>query len=182
MKSLELREHQLTGIRGQVGGDAHHRRVRPVGRRECVVAEDLSVRGQLPGELRVVVLFPRMEPNVLEQQHLAGLQPADRGLRDRTHAVGGERHLAPQMLGELARDRAQRQGRVRTGGAPQMGHDDRHRPAVHQIAQGRDGGLDARRVGDGAVSDRHIEVLAHEDPLSVDVDGLDRCFQSRAAM
>ena len=49
----------------------------PVGCSECVVDIDVTVGGELLGELGVVGLFIRIEPAVLEQKDLTGLEGLD---------------------------------------------------------------------------------------------------------
>ena len=48
-----------------------------MGRPESVVDVDVAVRRQRLGVLVVVCLFLRMEAQVLEHQHLAGLEASD---------------------------------------------------------------------------------------------------------
>src|SRR5437879_669951 len=123
-----------------------------------------------------------MEPHVLQEQHLARLQPRDRGLGLRADAVRDEGHLAPEMCRELASDRSKRKLRVRTGGASKVRHDDHRGSAMHEIPQRRYRGLDAGVVRDLAVGHRDVEVFADENPLARDVDRCDRELPSRAAM
>ena len=55
-------------------------------RPERVVDVDVAVRGERLGERRVVLLLLDVEAEVLEQQHLAGAEPADGVLGARRRA------------------------------------------------------------------------------------------------
>src|SRR5438128_3141566 len=101
-----------------------------------------------------------MEPYVLQEQHLARLQPRDRGLRLRADAVRDERDLAPEMGRELASDRSKRKVGVGAGGASKVRHHDYRGSAMHEVAQRWYGGLDAGVVRDLAVGHRDVEVFA----------------------
>ena len=88
-----LLQQQAGGRLRQELRDRLDRGVRPVARSERVVHVHVGRRGQLPGELGVVLLFFGMEPQVLEQHHLAALLRAFHGrLRRRADAVLGELH------------------------------------------------------------------------------------------
>jgi hypothetical protein len=95
VESVQLRGHQLAGVRGQIVRDPYDGCVRAVGRRERVIDVQIAVGGELARELRVVLLFLGMEPHVLQQKHLPDLKAADGRLCHRTHAIRRERHLAP---------------------------------------------------------------------------------------
>ncbi len=181
MQRIELGEHELASVSREVVGHAYHGSVGAMGRGEGVVDVDLAKRRELSRELGVVLLLLGMEADVLEQQHLARLQPAHSGLGDRPDAVGYERDVAPQVLGELAGDGPKRQRRVRSRGPAEVRHHDDEGAPVHQVPKGGDGGANARVVRDLAVCHRNVEVLTHEDAPAGDVDGRDGSFQSRAA-
>ncbi len=101
---LDLALHQQPGVGRQELGDADRRGVRPVRRPERVVDVDVRVGGEGRGEGRVVLLLLGVEAQVLEEQDLAGSQPLDRVLRADPERVAGDRHVAPQQLGQaLAR-------------------------------------------------------------------------------
>ena len=54
--------------------------VGPVGGTEGIKDEDVRQGGQLPGEVRVVLLLLDAEPEILHQHGLAGLQGGALGL------------------------------------------------------------------------------------------------------
>ena len=149
---------------------------------EGVVDEHLAQRCQLGGELRVVGLVLGMKAHVLQEQDMAGLQTGGGRACRLTDAIHCKLHLAPQLLRKRGRHRPQRKRGVDTLWASEVGHHDDHGAPLGEMLQGWDRRLDARVVGDGAVGERHVQVLAHENPFAGDVDVRNRCFQSRAAM
>ena len=80
-----------------------------MGRPEGVVDVDVGVGGERLGELRVVLLLLGVEPEVLEEQHLAGPHPLDRVLGADAQGVAGDGHVPPEQLGQALADRPQPQ-------------------------------------------------------------------------
>ena len=74
---------------------------------ERVVHVDVGVRGERRREGRVVGLLLGVEPQVLEQEDLAGPHPLERVLRAEAERVAGDRHVPPQQLGQALADRPQ---------------------------------------------------------------------------
>ena len=170
----ELREHrdlalhQQPGVGRQELGDPDGRGVGAVGRPEGVVDVDVRVRRQLLGELRVVLLLLGVEAQVLEEEELARPESLDRILGADAQRVAGHRDVAPEQLGQTLRRRAAGGGRPgpcrRAGRGGSRGR--RARPAPRRWTDRRQGGPDARVVGDLAVLERDVEVDADEDTLA----------------
>ena len=100
-ESGQLALHEQAGRRRlQVASDRGNRRVGPVRRGEGVIDVAVGELGELPGETIVVLLLFRMEPKVLQEEQLTGLEGL--GLRERlgSHAVRGQRHGALEQIGE----------------------------------------------------------------------------------
>ena len=117
----------------------------------------------------VVLLLALVDAAVLEQHHLAGPH------LDAAHPVVLERHLAPEQLAQALRHRRERilgPELAFLRAAEMGGHHDRG-PLLEREADARDGGANARVVGDAAgVVQRHVEVCADEDPLVPQVEVL----------
>ena len=131
---LDLALHQQPGVGRQELGDADRRGVRPVRRPERVVDVDVGVRRERRGEGRVVRLLLGVEAQVLEQQHLARPEALDRVLRPDPERVAGDRHVAPQELGQALADRPQAEAVLDLAvGPPEVaGEDDRRARAEEQ--------------------------------------------------
>ena len=103
---------QEPGVAGQQVRDALGGGVGAVGGAEGVVDVEVGERGERLGELRVVLGLARLEADVLEQQHVAGLEPVghrlDLGADDRRRQL----HLGAEQLAEPLADRRHRERRV----------------------------------------------------------------------
>ena len=127
--------------------------------------------GQLPGQRAALGLvlagLAGVEADVLQQQHAAGGQPLDRGLRP--VIVLHERHVGAEQGAEARGDRGEGvpavvRARLRPA---QVGGDDGPRPRVTQLLQRGHGGADAAVVGDRRAVQRHVEVGTHEHAPSL---------------
>ena len=78
----------------------------------------------------VVGLLLGVEAEVLEQEHLAGSHALDRVLRPDAERVAGDRHVAPDQLGQALADRPQPEPVLDLAlGPPEVaGEDDLARP------------------------------------------------------
>ena len=74
-----------------------------MGGAEGVVDVDVGVDGERLGELRVVLLLLGVEAEVLEQDHLAGLEPRDGVLGADAERVAGHGHGPAEQLPTAAR-------------------------------------------------------------------------------
>src|SRR5712692_7512451 len=123
-----------------------------------------------------------MEAEVFEQQHLAGLQPVHRRHRGLAHAVLGELDFTADAMRQVCGHRPQRQVWLAVLGTAEVRHHDDSGAALRQVLKSRRGRSHAGVVRDAPVRQRDVQILAHEDALARDVDGRDRCFQSRSDM
>ncbi len=142
--------------------------------RKTVVHVDIAERGQFACERRVVFLLAGMEPGVLQEQNLTGLEPVDCGLGGLADAVVREGNLSADCIGDLAGKRCQRFFRVAAFRPAKMGDEDHLAALAGDLVDGRRHAGDARPVGDLAVLHRGIEVDAQKDALAVDVDVVER--------
>ncbi len=177
VERLQLGAHRLARVGRQQPRHALGRGVGPVGGGEGVVDVDVAELGQLLGEGRVVLLLALVVAQVLQQQHAAGLQRLDRGLGVGTHAVVGERDVLAEQLGQRLDHRLQAHLRHAAALGPVEVGDEHHLGALAgQLADGRQGGAQARVVGDVALaaglSHRDVEVDADERRLAGEVAGL----------
>ena len=137
---------------------------------ERVVHVDVGERRQRRGKRRVVPGLPRLVADVLQHQDLSrrkrlGL-PRDVGADDRR----GHRHRCREQLAEVVGDRRQRQLRLAVLGTTQVGYEDQARPAVAQLAQGRQRRPHARVIGDPTIGiERDVEVDPYQHPLAAEI-------------
>ena len=88
--------------------------------------------------------------------------------------VAGDRHVPAEELRQPLRDGPQAEAVLDLAVGPaEVAREDDPRAVGEQVVDGRDGGADARVVGDLAVLERDVEVDADEDALAGDVDVAD---------
>ena len=117
-----------------------------------------------------------MEPQVLEQEHVARGHVADRGPSAVVDAVpAGERDRAAQDLCEPYRGRGERERLLVTlaTGAAQVTHEHDLAATLEDRLDGRDGRPDPGVVGDRPVLQRNVEVHADQDGAFTRVEGVD---------
>ncbi len=155
---------------GHVGG------VRPMRRGEGVVDVDVAEGGEPLAQLLVVLLLPRLEAHVLEEQDVPG-HHRGYGHRSRlAHAILRERDRPSEQPGQARRDRSQAHLRdpfpLR---AAKVGDQDRLRAPLDRQADRGKRRLEPRVVRHvpGLVH-RHVEVDADERPLAGQVQLVDR--------
>ena len=130
---------------------------------ERVVHVRVGELGQPARERRVVRFFGRIEPEVLQQDHLVGGELARRRLRQ-------ARDRSFEELGETRARRCQAQIVAHlTLRAAEVRREHQRGAALEQLAERGQRGADARVVGDDAVRQRDVEVHADEDPPPGDV-------------
>src|SRR5262249_14305481 len=159
---LELVLHGAAGIGRQPVSDALDRGVGAVRRREGVVDEDVAERGQLRDEGGIVAFLARVEAGVLQAQDVARLHGIHRGRRPFADAILRERD---RPLEDVRDHRRERLGRLWRGGpfrASERGEQDHLAALVGNLPDGGSHALDAGRIRDLAVLDRHVEIDAHE--------------------
>ncbi len=151
-------------------------RVRAVHGAERVVDVDVAELGELLREAVVVLLFFRVEAEVLEQADLAGAQIEDDLLRRVADAVVRHVHFDAEEL----RERAPHGSSENSGSwpflrPPEVAREDHARAALDRVLDGRERLADARVVGDRCPSvQRDVEVDAEEDALVLDRQISDR--------
>ena len=153
--------------------DALDRRVGAMGRAERVVDVQLGQGGQLLRELRVVLFFLRMKPEILEQHHTAAavMGGIDRGFRGLPDAVGRKRHRPTQERRGACGDRFQAVLRIHLPLRASQVRGEHHRcPVIERVANRRERRADTRVVGHLAILERHVEVDAHEHAPTLQIE------------
>ena len=155
-------------------GERGHGGVGPVHRAERVVDVVVGEIGEAHRERAIVRLLPRVEAEVLEQDHPAGFEREslarllDLGTEDavRRHVL----HHASEQLRQQFGDRAEAQGFVHPAMWPtevRRGHD--RRAPLEELGERRHARSDPGVVGDHAVGERDVQIQADEDAPSRDV-------------
>src|SRR5699024_3191791 len=152
--------------RGQVVGHALGGGVGPVGGTEGIKDEDVRQGGQLPGEVRVVLLLLDAEPEILHQHGLAGLQGGALGLGVRAQDILGQGNGQAQQLFQVVPGGEEREFLLPLSvGTAHVGEEDDRGIVLQQIANGGQGGDNAGVVVDdprGFVVG-NVEVTAQEN-------------------
>ena len=154
---------QQARVGRQPVGDPLGRRVGPVRGPEGVVDVEVGELGQIIGEAGVVALLPRLEAGVLEQQHRSGAELGGRGGDLGADDGRRELDLGTEQLAEPPRHRRQRELRIASPRAPEMGAEDDLRAAVAEQLDRRQGRADPLVVADLPALERGVEVGADED-------------------
>src|ERR1700693_4054061 len=134
-----------------------------MGGAKCVVDVQLAECRKPARKLGIVCLLLWMEPDVLEEQNLAGLQPTDCTARRLAHAILGKEDLPVELFRESRRHGTQGERGLDSLWAPKMRYDEHLRAPVCEVLERWDRRSNARVVSDGAFREGHVEVLAHED-------------------
>ncbi len=168
---LQFGLHVLPRRRRQEVRQRRDRGVRAVRRRERVIDIEVAERRQLLREAGVVLFLLRVEAQVFQQRHLAGVQCGDDARRLGADAVAGEMHRPaadrPAQRLDQGPQRLRRIGALR---AAEMRHHDDLGAAADERLDGRREALDAGRVGHLAVPDRYVQIGAQQHPLAGDVE------------
>ena len=142
-----------------------------MGRAEGVVHIGVGEPGQGLGEVRIILGLALLEPEVLQQQHLAGPQGGGLGLHRGAGDPAGQTQVQALGLQPLGH-RGQAEFRFEAGalGPAQVRAEHHRRSAVQEVGEGGHGFANAGGVGDDPVLDGHIEVRSQENPVPLDVD------------
>ena len=153
----------------------------PVCGPESIVHVDVTERGQLLRESRVVGLLARLEANVLEHPDVAVAERLDHAVRAVTDDVRGKAHVGAEQAAQAGRDLAEPRGVIDPSLRPPevSDHDHASVPGSERL-DGRDRLADPAVIADDAVAHRHVQVLAEQDPLAVHVDVVDGRFRQRS--
>ena len=135
-----------------------------------VVDIQVADRGDRLDQRWIVALFAAMKTRIFQNGDVAvahHLYAVDRRF---TLAIGNELHLAPQHLGQRARDLAERIfGVLLALGAAEMRQDQHLGATIGQLQHRRHGRAQAGVVGHRAVLHRHVQIFAHQHPLAGNV-------------
>jgi hypothetical protein len=134
-----------------------------------VVDVGVGQLGQPGGQLGIVLGLPRLKADVLQQQHIAAVQPSGELPGPVADRFGRELHHIPDQLGQTRRHGLQREVGVVALGASQVRDQHQRRAALSQLLDRGQGGPDAGIVGDRSVVKRDVEVHSHKDPLAVEL-------------
>src|SRR6516162_2428051 len=114
----------------------------------------------------IVALLARMKAGVLEAQDVARLHGVHRRRRTFADAIVRERDRPLKHGRNRRREQLERLLWIGPFRAPEMGEQNHLAALVGNLADGRGYALDAGRVGDLAVLNRHVEIDAHEHTLA----------------
>ena len=170
----DLAEHRrllVDEAAGGVGQQARHigdRRLVAVHDPEAVGHVDVGQGRQFGGQgltlLGDLAGLARVEPDVLQQQHVAGLQRRGHRPRVRAGDVIGHLDVGVEQLAEPVGDRLQRElGHDLALRPTQVGDHDDLRAVVAQVRQGRQRGADAAVVGDHLRVVRAVRAVGQGD-------------------
>ena len=134
---------------------------------KAIADENVAQCGVFFGERRVVFLFTFVEAAVFEHDDVARCD--GRGF---VKVVFDERYVFAEQVAKVGSDGRKAEGFVvfAFGRATQVRHDHHGAAVVKDVADGRQGGLDAGVAGDFAVFERDVEVQPHQDTFAVDVN------------
>ena len=140
-EGLDLALQQRSGDRrAEELGHAGRRGVRAMGSAEGVVHVGVAELGQVARQLRVVARLARLPARVLEQQHLAGVEPCHAAAHLRPHDLGRLVHARAQQLAEpRARRAPARSSGSMPFGRPRCEHSTSGRAALAQLLDRRAG-------------------------------------------
>ncbi|MNV46081.1 hypothetical protein D3C71_1378990 [compost metagenome] len=137
--------------------------MRAVSSPERVVHEQISQFGELLRQLRIILLFARVETDIFKHEHVAVFQFGNLGLNRFANGFVSLSHRLAQQFGEAYSRRSQTHGinklALRTA---QMARQNDLGTVLDQILDRRQRFADTRVVGDFAVFERHVEIDAHE--------------------
>ncbi len=171
----QLRLHQPPRRRRQQPRQPLGRGMCPVRRRKCIIHIDLPQGRQLRRKLGIVLLFPRMEAGVLQQNHLASPRLRDGRGRGITHAIGGKHHLSPQRPGQRICDMPKAHLRHHLALRPVEMRQQNHLAALrHDVVDRRPDLVDPGHVRHPASLHRHVDVDPHQHHFPVQVHVVER--------
>ena len=167
LEVVELLLEKVAGDGGlEVGGDTLGGAVGAVSSAEGVVDVEISVGGELLGELSVVLLLLGVEANVLEENDVTVGHLGD-GLTDRdANAVRDKLNGLAKELGKTRGDGGKGElGLVATLGAAKVGGEEDLGTLGGEVLDGGDSTADTGIIGDlsSTLLKRHVEVNTNQD-------------------
>ena len=146
---------------------------------EGVINVEVAEPGHRVGQLGIVLLLAAVEAGILQHRDIARLEQRHHPLGRLALAIVDERHVAAEHVAERMGD--EREAHVRVPLAfrtAEMGEDQDDCPPVGELGDGRRRGAQAGIVGHPRAVHRHVQVLAHEHPLSPDLAHVVECLES----
>ncbi len=153
---------------------------------ERVVHVHVAVRRELTREAFLVRFLAGVPAQILQHRDLTVAEIADDLARAVADRFIGERDFLPEQLGELVRDRLERELRLDlTVRTPQVRAEHDSRAALDQVLERREGGANACviRYALRPLLERDVVVDAHEHALALDgqlLDALDPVRQAHS--
>jgi hypothetical protein len=141
-----------------------------MGGAESIVDKHVAQAGELAREARIVGLFFRVKPHVLEQHDVTRADRADRVLGRGSDAISTERTRGTQYLGDAISYGLERQIQNSLAVRPPQVRQEHHLCAVlAQIPQRWQGSPNAGVVGHAVVLHRYVEIDADQGGLAAPV-------------
>mmetsp|Transcript_3005 Transcript_3005/g.4608 ORF Transcript_3005/g.4608 Transcript_3005/m.4608 type:complete len:272 (-) Transcript_3005:57-872(-) len=135
---------------------------------ESIIDEEIGVRGELLGEVRVILGLLLVKADVLEKSDGSSAHGSDGLLDGLTDAVGHEGHVLSKKLREASGNRSERELVLRSIlGAAKMGGKKNLGAVVDEVLDSGDGGADAGVISDSLAIKGDVEVATDKGNLSV---------------
>ena len=168
---LVLDEEAHSGLLGEVGHTLGGG-VGAVSRAESVVHVQSCVTQQSLGELGVVLLLLLVEANVVQQHHITVLKSGSSSGSGLADGLRNKGNRLAQVAGQALSSGLQRELGLVAGtlGAAQVRAEHQTGALLEQVLNGGQSSHDAGIVGDGTILHGNVEVHAHEDFLTGNVE------------
>src|SRR5579885_1295226 len=147
--------------------------MRPMRCREGVVHPEVAELSEYGNKSWIVLFLSRMKAGVLQAKDVAALHRCDGLLGRRADAVIGEVHGPFDDVRDLGGDRLERLFGIASLGPAEMRQQNDLGALVGKLGYGWSRPLDARRVGDHPILDRHVEIDAHEYAFALHFDAVE---------
>ena len=169
--------HQESDIRRQVGGNADGAGVGTVRRTECIVHEDIAIRGEPLRKRWIVALLTGVEAHVLEQKEFACTQTTNGVVGTNAERIASRRHIDANKLCQSLRCRSKAQAvNNATIWSAKVRHDHDRCAAIEERLDRWNCGADTRVVDDLSIGERHVEVDAQQHALALHVQLANRAL------
>jgi hypothetical protein len=144
---------------------------------ECIVHEDIAIRGEPLRKGWIVALLTGVEANVLEEKEFARSQAANGIVGTNAERIASRWHIDANELCQSLRCRSQTQAVDNaTIWSAKVRHDHDRRATIEKRLDSWNGGTDAGVVDDLPVGERHIEVNAQQHALPLHVELTNRAL------
>ncbi len=136
--------------------------------------EDVGQGSEPFGELGLVLLLPRFEPGVLEDNDRTGRSISDQRFDlGPVHATGLNDREPPELTESLT-DRCHAERRVNPLRTAEVARNDHLSPALPQGFDRGEAGPNPEVIGDRALVQRNVEIRPNEDTFACDVEMIER--------